>query len=123
MTARRRGWSEHEIAHDQTEAMTLADKIVVLDKGTISQVGSPLDLYNAPANKFVAAFIGSPSMNFFGVEMAGVQVRLAAVVMPGGLTARVPVSNGDVAGVRVELGVRPEHLAIVDPEEAGAVFN
>ena len=51
------------VTHDQTEAMTLADRIVVLDKGIISQVGSPLDLYNAPANKFVASFIGSPSMN------------------------------------------------------------
>ena len=58
------------VTHDQTEAMTLADKIVVLDKGTISQVGSPLELYNRPANKFVAAFIGSPSMNFFGVEVS-----------------------------------------------------
>ena len=57
------------VTHDQTEAMTLADKIVVLDKGTISQVGSPLELYNRPANKFVAAFIGSPSMNFFGVDI------------------------------------------------------
>ena len=56
------------VTHDQTEAMTLADQIVVLDKGTISQVGSPLELYNHPANKFVAAFIGSPSMNFFAVD-------------------------------------------------------
>ncbi len=111
------------VTHDQTEAMTLADRIVVLDKGRISQVGSPLDLYNAPANKFVAAFIGSPSMNFFGVDIAGVQDRLATVVMPGGRTARVPVRNGDAAGVPVELGVRPEHLAIVDSQEVGAVFN
>ena len=60
------------VTHDQTEAMTLADKIVVLDRGTMSQVGSPLELYNHPANKFVAAFIGSPSMNFFAVGVASV---------------------------------------------------
>ena len=63
------------VTHDQTEAMTLADQIVVLDKGTISQVGSPLELYNAPANKFVAAFIGSPSMNFLAVDVAAVARR------------------------------------------------
>ena len=63
------------VTHDQTEAMTLADKIVVLDKGVISQVGSPLELYNAPANKFVAAFIGSPGMNFFGVDIAADERR------------------------------------------------
>ena len=65
------------VTHDQTEAMTLADKIVVLDGGVISQVGSPLELYNAPANKFVAAFIGSPSMNFFGVEIAAINGQTA----------------------------------------------
>ena len=79
------------VTHDQTEAMTLADKIVVLDKGVISQVGSPLELYNAPANKFVAAFIGSPSMNFFGVDIAAVNGRMASVILPGGRTARVGV--------------------------------
>ena len=72
------------VTHDQTEAMTLADKIVVLDKGRISQVGSPLDLYNHPANKFVAAFIGSPSMNFFGAEIAAAEEGVASVVLPGG---------------------------------------
>ncbi len=76
------------VTHDQTEAMTLADKIVVLDKGVISQVGSPLELYNAPANKFVAAFIGSPGMNFFGVDIAAMNGRTASVVLPGGRTGR-----------------------------------
>ena len=81
------------VTHDQTEAMTLADKIVVLDKGVISQVGSPLELYNAPANKFVAAFIGSPSMNFFGVDIAAMNGRTASVVLPGGRTAEIGVSD------------------------------
>ncbi len=82
------------VTHDQTEAMTLADLIVVLDRGTISQVGSPLELYNHPANKFVAAFIGSPSMNFFAVDAAaGADADhaegSATVALPGGKTARV----------------------------------
>src|SRR5258707_11611128 len=71
------------VTHDQTEAMTLADKIVVLDKGVISQVGSPLELYNTPANKFVAAFIGSPGMNFFGVDIAAPNGRTASGLRPG----------------------------------------
>ena len=109
------------VTHDQTEAMTLADKIVVLDKGVISQVGSPLELYNAPANKFVAAFIGSPSMNFFPVDIAAINGRTASVVLPGGRTAEIAVANG--AGAQsAELGARPEHLTIVDPNDAAAAF-
>ena len=109
------------VTHDQTEAMTLADKIVVLDKGVISQVGSPLELYNAPANKFVAAFIGSPGMNFFAVDIAAMNDRMASVILPGGRTAEVGVSAS--AGARsAELGVRPEHLIIVDPNDPKAAF-
>jgi len=109
------------VTHDQTEAMTLADKIVVLDKGVISQVGSPLELYNAPANKFVAAFIGSPSMNFFGVDIAAINGRTASVVLPGGRTVEIGVATGAGAGA-AELGVRPEHLTIVDPKDPTAAF-
>jgi ABC-type sugar transport system ATPase subunit len=109
------------VTHDQTEAMTLADKIVVLDKGIISQVGSPLELYNAPANKFVASFIGSPSMNFFPVEIAAIDGRTAKVVLPGGRTVEIAVrESGSVRSA--ELGVRPEHLAIVDPKDPAAAF-
>ena len=109
------------VTHDQTEAMTLADKIVVLDKGVISQVGSPLELYNAPANKFVAAFIGSPSMNFFGVDIAAINGRTASVVLPGGRTVEIGVATG--AGARsAELGVRPEHLTVVGPNDPAAAF-
>ena len=111
------------VTHDQTEAMTLADKIVVLDKGVISQVGSPLELYNAPANKFVAAFIGSPSMNLFGVDVAAVNERIASVVLPGGRMARVGVGPNGAAAHPVELGVRPEHFAIVDPNDPAAAFT
>ena len=110
------------VTHDQTEAMTLADKIVVLDKGVISQIGSPLELYNHPANKFVAAFIGSPGMNFFGVEVAAIQGRTATVNLPGGRRAVVGVGAGAADGRAVELGVRPEHLTLVDPGDPAAAL-
>ena len=109
------------VTHDQTEAMTLADKIVVLDKGIISQVGSPLELYNTPANKLVAAFIGSPGMNFFGVDIAATNGPTASVVLPGGRTAEVGITTIAGAGP-AELGVRPEHLVIVDANDPRASF-
>jgi len=111
------------VTHDQTEAMTLADRIVVLDKGRISQVGTPLDLYNAPANKFVASFIGSPGMNFFGVEVKGVADRRAHVELPGGRSADIPVHSADVAAGPAELGVRPEHLTLVAADDPSAAFK
>jgi ABC-type sugar transport system ATPase subunit len=109
------------VTHDQTEAMTLADKIVVLDGGVVSQIGSPLELYNKPANKFVASFIGSPSMNFFGVDIAAMNGQTAIVVLPGGRTAEVGISANAGPG-SAELGVRPEHFAIVDPNDPHVAF-
>jgi multiple sugar transport system ATP-binding protein len=108
------------VTHDQIEAMTLADKIVVLDKGRISQVGTPLDLYNRPENKFVASFIGSPSMNFFGVTMTDVKDQRASIALPGGRSAEVGVRAATIAAGPVELGVRPEHLAIVGGDDPTA---
>jgi ABC-type sugar transport system ATPase subunit len=111
------------VTHDQTEAMTLADQIVVLDKGRISQVGSPLELYNAPANMFVASFIGSPGMNFFGARIAGRNGRTASVQLPGGRTATINLRGDPGPDEKAELGVRPEHLAIVDPGQPDASFK
>jgi ABC-type sugar transport system ATPase subunit len=111
------------VTHDQTDAMTLADMIVVLDKGRISQVGSPLELYNAPANKFVASFIGSPSMNFFAVEVASINGHTASVLLPGGGETNVRVGAQSELGDSTELGVRPEHLMVVDPQDRAASFN
>jgi ABC-type sugar transport system ATPase subunit len=111
------------VTHDQTEAMTLADMIVVLDKGRISQVGSPLGLYNAPANKFVASFIGSPGMNFFDVRISGLNSGSASVELPGGKTAHVRVAGSGPTGDSTELGVRPEHLAVVAPQNPSAAFD
>uniref|UniRef100_UPI003F99D86C ABC transporter ATP-binding protein n=1 Tax=Roseiarcus sp. TaxID=1969460 RepID=UPI003F99D86C len=110
------------VTHDQTEAMTLADLIVVLDKGAVSQVGSPLDLYNSPAYMFVAAFIGSPSLNFVAVDIAGAEAGVARVALPGGGAARVPVRNGALPQGAVELGVRPEHFRFVDPGDPASAL-
>ena len=87
------------VTHDQVEAMTLADRIVVLNAGQIEQVGTPLDLYNRPANRFVAGFIGSPRMNF-----------IPAAICPALVTAE----GG------TEIGIRPEHVETVTDEAADA---
>jgi multiple sugar transport system ATP-binding protein len=104
------------VTHDQVEAMTLADKIVVLDKGVISQQGSPWELYNRPANRFVASFIGSPAMNFLkGTARAtasGVEVAL-----DGGASLTLPPRAAAVNG-SVEVGIRPEHIRIAPVSEA-----
>ncbi|MFO1038700.1 MAG: sn-glycerol-3-phosphate ABC transporter ATP-binding protein UgpC [Geminicoccaceae bacterium] len=94
------------VTHDQVEAMTLADRIVVLDGGTVRQFGSPLDLYQHPDNKFVAAFIGSPRMNFVPVQMTDDGVKV-----PGGSTLKVP-ANGKAQAGDWSLGLRPEHLLL-----------
>jgi multiple sugar transport system ATP-binding protein len=95
------------VTHDQVEAMTMADKIVVLRAGRIEQVGAPLDLYNKPANQFVAGFIGSPQMNFVAVT-AGAD---GAVWPKFGGSVRVPGARA-AAGTALTLGVRPEHLLL-----------
>jgi multiple sugar transport system ATP-binding protein len=99
------------VTHDQVEAMTLGDRIVVMHEGRIQQAGSPLELYEHPANRFVASFIGSPTINLLPAEVVAAEadgVRLAL----RGAPAYVPVrSDGLTAGARVEVGIRPEHLA------------
>ena len=72
------------VTHDQVEAMTLADKIVVLESGVIRQIGTPMELYREPANKFVAAFIGSPTMNFVSAEARSAEGLDAVLDLPGG---------------------------------------
>ncbi|WP_109477376.1 sn-glycerol-3-phosphate ABC transporter ATP-binding protein UgpC [Paraburkholderia sp. C35] len=102
------------VTHDQIEAMTLADKIVVLRDGRIEQVGSPLQLYTRPANRFVAGFIGSPKMNFLDVGAKGGRGAAVQVALPGGGTLSL---SGDIrlpADPSITLGVRPEHLQLAD---------
>ena len=111
------------VTHDQIEAMTLADKIVVLDKRRIAQVGTPLDLYNQPANKFVAGFIGSPGMNFIGVTAAGASQGRARVELPGGGRAEIPVGAATIPAGALELGARPEHLKFVALDDPAATLK
>ena len=110
------------VTHDQVEAMTLADQIVVLDKGRISQQGTPLELYNRPANKFVASFIGSPAMNFFKADVKGQQGKDIELTLPGGKTATIASRSGAVPSGGVEIGVRPEHVKL-GPAGNGSAFD
>lgn len=104
------------VTHDQVEAMTLGQKIVVLNGGRIEQVGTPFDLYERPANRFVAGFLGSPRMNFFEGTLAGQGERSASVQLAGGARVQVAADAGRVApGSKVTLGVRPEHLQMGRP--------
>lgn len=99
------------VTHDQVEAMTLADKIVVLNKGNVEQIGSPLELYHHPRNLFVAGFIGSPAMNFLPGRAEKVEADGVTVSLKAGGFAKLPVSGeGLSAGNDVTVGVRPEHL-------------
>ncbi|RKD55266.1 carbohydrate ABC transporter ATP-binding protein (CUT1 family) [Rhizobium sp. WW_1] len=102
------------VTHDQTEAMTMADKIVVLNGGKIEQVGAPLDLYNKPKNKFVAGFIGSPKMNFLDAKIVASDDG-SAIIDLAGQTVRLPRRLGGLQpGQPVTLGARPEHLNVRD---------
>ncbi len=108
------------VTHDQVEAMTLADKIVVLDQGLVRQIGTPLELYHNPANLFVAGFIGSPKMNFLDVEVKEVAGGSATVASPALDPVTVPDVKGNVrAGGRALLGVRPQYLAPVTDGSRG----
>jgi multiple sugar transport system ATP-binding protein len=95
------------VTHDQIEAMTMADKIVILRDGVIEQVGSPLEVYDQPANLFVAEFIGSPAMNL----LPGVAGK-SHVVGEGGIKLPLPKNHGAKIGQKVIYGIRPEHLRL-----------
>ena len=97
------------VTHDQVEAMTMADRIVVLNAGNVEQAGAPLDLYNAPRNLFVAGFIGSPQMNFVKTAISAVTAKDVTVGLPGGGGITLPAASRKV-GEKVTFGVRPEHL-------------
>jgi len=101
------------VTHDQVEAMTLADRIVVLSGGRIEQVGTPLELYHRPANLFVAGFIGSPQMNFIECRVVGTGPNEVLVDLPSGGTLAVPAApDGIRTGDALTLGIRPDHVRI-----------
>jgi len=101
------------VTHDQVEAMTMADKIVVLNSGRIEQVGAPLDLYNNPANRFVAGFIGSPKMNFLKARIEQVGETETSIHVCGN-SVHLPRRLKGEAGQEVTFGIRPEHLSLAE---------
>jgi sn-glycerol 3-phosphate transport system ATP-binding protein len=103
------------VTHDQVEAMTLADRMMVMNGGVVEQVGAPLEVYDDPASRFVAGFIGSPAMNFLPGTRAGREVDLG-----GGVRVALPAALAASAPEKVLVGLRPEHL--VAGEGAGPVF-
>lgn len=96
------------VTHDQTEALTLADRIVCMSMGHVQQVGTPLELYDSPANLFVASFIGLPPMNFFDVTVAGAELRGKDFQVP--LTEQEQKILSAYQGKEITLGVRPENI-------------
>ena len=109
------------VTHDQVEAMTLANRIVVINRGIIEQVGSPLELYHHPVNQFVAGFIGSPKMNFLACALVSAEPGSARVRLTDGTLVRVQAQAGDLAPeTPLTLGIRPEHLAAALTAEGDA---
>jgi sn-glycerol 3-phosphate transport system ATP-binding protein len=104
------------VTHDQVEAMTLADRIVVMNKGIVEQVGAPTDVYDKPESLFVAEFIGSPPMNIIEAFVLGPDS-----VNAGSLTLRASVPKGLAVGAKVVVGIRPEHV-LTGPERADAAL-
>ena len=114
---RRFGTTSIYVTHDQLEAMTMSDRIVVLNSGRVEQSGAPLEVYDRPANLFVATFIGSPRMNLINARIergsTGAELHFGDVAIPAGVAFRQPAD--------VVLGVRPEHLRPVDGDGAGGI--
>jgi multiple sugar transport system ATP-binding protein len=113
------------VTHDQVEAMTLGDRVIVMREGRIQQGGTPLEIYNRPANRFVAGFMGAPPMNFLAVELAEQDGRLHA--RADGLDLSLTQERAAVLRAhgarRVALGIRPEHIALGDAFGAGTTVD
>ena len=110
------------VTHDQVEAMTLATKIVVLDNGRISQVGTPLELYHSPANKFVASFIGSPAMNFFNSKVINASAKAVEIQLNAKRQMKLNCGGtGLKSGDSIEIGIRPEHISIAETSKKADV--
>jgi multiple sugar transport system ATP-binding protein len=107
------------VTHDQVEAMTLADRIVVLNKGNVEQVGTPLELYDHPANEFVAQFIGSPKMNLLPGSLVKSGDTSSTVLLDNGKELTLPIRTPKSAeGQTINLGIRPEHITWADGDNA-----
>ena len=101
------------VTHDQVEAMTMADRIVVLNAGRVEQFGTPLELYHHPATKFVASFIGQPNMNFVPATVVSTDTNSVTAHLAGGATLSLPVDCSTVTeGEKIEVGIRPENVSL-----------
>jgi len=116
------------VTHDQVEAMTLADKIVLLhtgklidERGSVAQVGSPMTLYHRPASTFVAGFIGSPKMNLLPGKLVGAEAGHALVEVAGQPVRAAVDARAVAAGSAVQIGIRPEHIVVADTGEGAAL--
>jgi multiple sugar transport system ATP-binding protein len=107
------------VTHDQTEAMTMGDRIAILDDGQLQQVGTPLEVYHKPANRFVAGFIGEPSMNFFEMEVQGDRLVGEDVAYPLSEETHEAVEGSS----RVTLGIRPEDVEVLDEGDGRHEFE
>ncbi len=108
------------VTHDQIEAMTLADRIVVMRSGRIEQIGRPLELYNKPANLFVAGFIGAPRMNLMPVRVRASGPSEVVIEGPGGMSARVAADGAGLKpGDEATLGIRPHDIELAEGAEQG----
>jgi multiple sugar transport system ATP-binding protein len=123
---RRLGTTTVYVTHDQTEAMTLGDRVAVMRAGILQQVDTPRELYNNPVNLFVAGFIGSPAMNFFDGELTGSAVRTPIGELPLSDELRRRVESANATGKHVVVGIRPEDFEdaeLVDQSKRGFVFE
>ena len=115
------------VTHDQTEAMTLGDRIVIMKDGFIQQIGTPQEVFNHPYNLFVAGFIGSPQMNFFDAKLVKKEgkyaVDLAGYIVELSEEKQAALAANDVQEQEITLGVRPEHMALVEDEGVGATID
>ena len=115
---RRLGVTTVYVTHDQVEAMTMGDRVAVLKDGVLQQCASPRDLFNRPANVFVAGFIGSPAMNLLDGELDGEQVRFGALELP-----MRPDQVAATTSPAVTIGVRPEGMVVADDGGLGATVD
>ncbi|WLD57963.1 sn-glycerol-3-phosphate import ATP-binding protein UgpC [Salinispirillum sp. LH 10-3-1] len=107
------------VTHDQVEAMTLADRLVVMNNGRVEQMGPPLELYERPETQFVASFLGSPGMNFMAAKVEGRRLNLVGGhVLDLGSAGESALDLSDLQGQELVLGLRPEHLEACAPEDA-----
>ncbi len=112
------------VTHDQTEAMTLGDRIVIMKDGLVQQIGTPQEVYGNPANLFVAGFIGVPQMNFFDAELirnesGKYQVRFGGKIVEPSIDAQENLKRNDITARPVTLGIRPEHIMLTNKKDEG----